>query len=158
MNVLIHSLETHVMNAHSFSRNTRNGYTHSSSGFTCNIYTHSFSRHIHTEYEHAYFRDAVMKTHVHSLDTHVMNTFTRSTQVMNTHIHFLDWNSLYTLYSIQLIYPSQAEWMSPISLSHKTRLEKQWDLARTSSSERRPEGIDSPPYFSWTQFGCFFCL
>jgi len=65
---------------------------------------------------------------------------------------------------VELIHPSQTEWMSPISLFDKIRVEIQWDLARTTHThthtlppERRPEGIDPPRSFSWTQFGCFCC-
>jgi len=36
-----------------------------------------------------------------------------------------------------------------------------WRFSETSHGplppERRPEGIDPPRSFSWTQFGCFFC-
>jgi len=36
-----------------------------------------------------------------------------------------------------------------------------WRFSETSHRplplERRPEGIDPPRSFSWTQFGCFFC-
>jgi hypothetical protein len=36
-----------------------------------------------------------------------------------------------------------------------------WRFGETSHGplppERRPEGIDPPRSFSWTQFGCFFC-